>query len=77
MAWVAPNRPDVHRRVLVLHCGSSEARFHRPGFEEGTGPIYSRYARPDIDDMDEAHFPVLWRDDGYRTLGLESLTVQL
>ena len=73
----APNRSDVHRRVLVLHCGSSEARFHRPGFEKGNGPIYSRYARPDVDDMDEAHFPVLWSDDGYRTPGLESLTVQL
>jgi hypothetical protein len=24
--------------------------------------------------MDEAHFPILWRDDGYRTPGLDSLT---
>jgi hypothetical protein len=69
----APNRSDVHRRALVLHCGSSEARFYRPSLGEGNGPIYSRYSYPDVDDMDEAHFPVLWRDDRYRTPGLESL----
>ena len=71
------NRSDVHRRTLVLHCASSEARFHRPGFGEGNGPIYSRYAHPDDDAMDEFHFPVLWRDDGYRTPDIDSLTVQL
>ena len=70
----APNRSDTHRRVLVLHCASSEARFHPPGFGEGNGPIYSQYACPDVDEMDEVHFPVLWRDDGYRTPGLSGDT---
>ena len=64
------NRSDVHRRTLVLHCASSEARFHRPGFGEGNGPIYTRYAHADHDMMDEAHFPVLWTTDGYRSPGL-------
>jgi len=68
------NRSDAHRRTLVLHCASSEARFHRPGFGEGNGPIYSRYAHPDDDAMDEVHFPVLWRNDGYRTPDIDSLT---
>ena len=72
-----PNRTDVHRRALVLHCASSEAQFHRSGFNKGTGPIYSRYARRGDDLMDEAHFPILWRSDGYRTAGLDSLTAQL
>ena len=64
------NRSDVHRRTLVLHCASSEARFHRPGFAEGNGPIYTQYAHAEDDMMDEAHFPVLWSVDGYRSPGL-------
>ena len=65
-----PNTGDAHRRALVLHCASSETRYHRPGFGGGTGPVYSRYAAPDDDAMPEAHFPILWREDGYRTPGL-------
>jgi hypothetical protein len=29
-------------------------------------PIYSRYRRPGEAELDEAFFPILWRD-GYRT----------
>ena len=65
-----PNRSDRHRRSLVLHCASSEARFNRAGFGEGNGPIYSRYARLCGDEMDESHFPIVWRRDGYRTPGI-------
>ena len=65
-----PNDSDRHRRSLVLHCASSEARFNRDGFGEGNGPIYSRYARLTDDVMDENHFPILWRRDGYRTPGI-------
>ena len=72
--WVwhgsGPNTSDRHRRALVLHCASSEARFSRAGFGQGNGPIYSRYARLADDEMDENHFPILWRDDGYRTPGI-------
>ncbi len=71
-AWhgSGPNRSGRHRRSLVLHCASSEARFNRAGFGEGNGPIYSRYARLTGDEMDENHFPILWRSDGYRTPGI-------
>ncbi len=71
-AWhgSGPNRSGPHRRSLVLHCASSEARFNRAGFGEGNGPVYSRYARLTDDEMDENHFPILWRSDGYRTPGI-------
>ncbi len=65
-----PNRSDRHRRALVLHCASSEARFDRSGFGQGNGSIYARYARLTDDVMDENHFPILWRTDGYRTPGI-------
>ncbi len=72
--WVwhgsGPNSSSRHRRTLVLHCASSEARFNRDGLGEGNGPIYSRYARLTDDEMDENHFPILWRNDGYRTPGI-------
>ena len=31
-------------------------------------PIYSRYKRPGELELDEAFFPIMWREDGYRTL---------
>jgi hypothetical protein len=42
---------------------SSEARFH-PAV---TGYLYSRYKRFGDDTMDESFFPIIWRDDGYRS----------
>ncbi|WP_420443572.1 phytanoyl-CoA dioxygenase family protein [Candidatus Poriferisodalis sp.] len=71
-AWhgSGPNNSGRHRRALVLHCASSEARFNRDGFGQGNGPIYSRYARLTDDEMDENHFPILWRNDGYRSPGI-------
>jgi phytanoyl-CoA hydroxylase len=47
----------------VAHCMSSETKFH-PGV---TGAIYSRYQRFGDLDMDESHFPITWRADGYRS----------
>jgi ectoine hydroxylase-related dioxygenase (phytanoyl-CoA dioxygenase family) len=61
-----PNRTEKPRRSLVAHCLSSETRFH----ETEVSYIYSRYRRWDSLAMDEAYFPILWRDDGYRTPGL-------
>lgn len=57
------NRADVPRRSLVAHCMSSETRFH----PEVTGALYSRYKRFGSTEMDESFFPVIWRDDGYRS----------
>jgi len=47
----------------VAHCMTSEARFHATT----TGYIYSRYKRFGDDTMDESFFPIIYRDDGYRS----------
>ncbi len=57
------NRGERPRRSVVAHCISSAAQFH----EEKKSPIYSRYQKNGSTDMDESFFPVLWRNDGYRT----------
>jgi hypothetical protein len=46
---------------------SSEARFdaHRISY------IYNRYKRVGDLAMDESFFPILWREDGYRTPWLD------
>ena len=56
------NSRGVPRRSLVAHCMSSEARF-----SDGVSPVYSRYRRQGTDEMDESFFPILWREDGYRS----------
>lgn len=65
-----PNRGETHRRALVVHGGSSEARFVPERLGEGNGPVYGRYRRLNDDAMDENHFPILWTQDGHRTEGL-------
>ena len=62
------NRGQAPRRSVVAHCMSSAARF-RPG---AVSPVYSRYRRAGSLDMDESFFPILWRDDGYRSEWIES-----
>ncbi len=57
------NRVQTHRRSLVAHCMSSDARFH----ESNISPVYSRYRRQGSVEMDEAFFPILWSENGYRT----------
>ena len=57
------NQGSISRRSIVAHCMSSEARYH----PRNTGPVYSRYKRFGDDTMDESFFPILWRDDGYRS----------
>ena len=37
----------------------------------GRHPIYSRYRRPDELDLDEAFFPIMWREDGHRTAWID------
>jgi ectoine hydroxylase-related dioxygenase (phytanoyl-CoA dioxygenase family) len=61
------NRADRPRRSAVAHCMSSAARFH----PTKVSYIYSRYKRPGDTAMDEGFFPVLWREDGYRTAFLD------
>ena len=57
------NRSGRHRRAVVAHCMSSEAHFH----PTNVGYVYGRYKRAGSDEMDESFFPILWREDGYRT----------
>ena len=45
----------------------SDVQFNPAHLQQGTGRIYSRYKRLTDNVMDENHFPVLWREDEYRT----------
>jgi len=64
-----PNTAAVPRRSLVSHCISAACRFH----ETEVSYIYSRYRRHGDLAMDESFFPILWRDDGYRSAWLNGL----
>lgn len=59
------------RRALVIHGMRSDAEFSPAHLAEGTGSIYSRYKRLGDNIIDENYFPVVWREDGYRTAGIE------
>ena len=61
------NRSPNPRRSLVLHAMPGEAEYAPEHFAEGIGPIYSRYKRLGDNLLDENYFPILWREDGYRT----------
>ncbi len=61
------NRGETHRRSVVAHCMSSEARHH----DSNRSAVYSRYKRHGSDEMDESFFPILWSEDGYRTCWLD------
>ena len=62
----APNMSDQVRRSMVSHCMSSEAQF-----TDQVGYVYSRYKRFGSNEMDESFFPILWREDGYRSAFLD------
>ena len=64
------NHSHDPRRSLVMHGMRSDALYNPAHFHEGTGPIYSRYKRLGDNIMDENHFPITWREDGYRTSAL-------
>jgi ectoine hydroxylase-related dioxygenase (phytanoyl-CoA dioxygenase family) len=60
------------RRSLVLHAMRSDVEYVPEKFAEGTGPIYSRYRRLGDNQLDENYFPILWREDGYRTAQIDT-----
>lgn len=64
------NRSERPRRSIVAHCMSSAAQHH----PSNIGGIYSRYKRFGELSLDESYFPVLWREDGYRSGFLEPYT---
>jgi|SRR5437588_219732 len=62
----ANERADAERRSIVSHMISADTRWN-PAHAH---PIYSRYRRPGETEIDEAFFPILWRE-GYRTPWLD------
>jgi len=64
------NLSDNPRRSLVLHAMPADVQYIPDNFHQGIGPIYSRYKRLEDNTLDENYFPILWRDDGYRTPGI-------
>ncbi len=66
------NKATYPRRSLVLHAMRSDTEYVPDHLADGTGPIYSRYKRLADNIIDENFFPVLWRNDGYRTPGIET-----
>jgi ectoine hydroxylase-related dioxygenase (phytanoyl-CoA dioxygenase family) len=61
-----PNeRPDRERRSIISHMVSTETRWSDHG--AAPHPVYSKYRRPGELELDEAFFPIMWRQDGYRT----------
>jgi ectoine hydroxylase-related dioxygenase (phytanoyl-CoA dioxygenase family) len=65
----ANERADAERRSIISHLISTDTHWN----PTHNHPIYSRYRRPGETEIDEAFFPVLWRD-GYRTPWLEEYT---
>ena len=60
-----PNeRADKERRALVSHMVSTDTRWADAAVPH---PVYSKYRRPRERELDEAFFPVMWRNDGVRT----------
>lgn len=62
------NKGTAPRRSVIAHCISAAARFH----ETNISYIYSRYRKAGSTDLDESFFPILWREDGYRTPWLDA-----
>ena len=64
------------RRSLVLHAMRSEVEYVPENLAQGIGPIYGRYKRLGDNQLDENYFPILWREDGYRTAQIETYLSQ-
>ncbi len=65
------NNSERPRRSLVLHAMPCDVEYVPARFDQGIGPIYSRYKRLGDNMLDENYFPILWRDDGYRTAAID------
>ena len=74
-----PPRPLLPRLAAQRAARRGPAGDHQPHGHDGHDlasdvrhPLYSRYMRPDDLEMDEVYFPIMWREDGYRTPYIES-----
>jgi len=63
----AHDTAGIGRRSLVIHCFSSETRFH----PHQVSAIYSRYKRAGDTTMDESFFPITWTETGHRSPFIE------
>lgn len=66
-----PNTSPSPRRALVLHAMRCDVEYQPQNFDQGNGPVYSRYRRLGDNRLDENYFPILWREDGYRTPAID------
>lgn len=66
------NHATAPRRALVLHAMRSDTHYVPDALSLGTGSIYSRYKHLADNIIDENYFPVIWREDGYRTAGIDT-----
>lgn len=66
------NQADVPRRALAAHFFQDDIRFNPQKLNIGNGPMYGRYRKLGSNEVDEGHFPITWRADGYRTPGLDT-----
>jgi len=63
-----PNeRGDRERRAIISHMITTRTTWH----PTNTHSLYSHYRRPGETELDEAFFPVMWREDGYRTPAID------
>jgi ectoine hydroxylase-related dioxygenase (phytanoyl-CoA dioxygenase family) len=56
-------RADRERRAVISHMMTTRTTWHPSNIHS----VYSRYRRPGEIELDEAFFPVMWREDGYRS----------
>ncbi len=61
------NTMDVVRRSMVLAYVSANAQFKPFGSYVPGGYIAGKYRRHGDNTMGESFFPIVWREDGYRT----------
>ena len=68
-----PNeRSDAQRRAIISHMISAGTRWHATNVHPG----YSKYRRFGEVELDESFFPVIWREDGYRTRWLDAFCAE-
>ena len=61
------NRMNVTRRSLVIIHVPADSEFQEAGSYIPGGYIAAKYRRHGDNRMDESFFPIVWREDGYRT----------
>ncbi|MDF2180948.1 phytanoyl-CoA dioxygenase family protein [Neptuniibacter sp. CAU 1671] len=65
------NKTENSRKALAAHFFQHDIEFNPDLMKIGNGPIYGKYKRFGSNEVDESYFPITYRDDGYRTPGLD------